>query len=55
MEKLKAIAFNGRYVLMACLLIFGVFFSLHLVHQPVIDWDEEVYLHLSKQMTWNID
>jgi len=55
MEKLKAIAFNGRYVLMACFLIFGVFFSLHLVHQPVIDWDEEVYLHLSKQMTWNLE
>ena len=55
MEKLKAIAFNGRYVLMACLLIFGVFFSLHLVHQPVIDWDEEVYLHLSQQMTWTLE
>ena len=55
MEKLKAISLNGRYVLMAFFLIIGVFFSFHLVHQPVIDWDEEVYLHLSKQMAWNLE
>jgi 4-amino-4-deoxy-L-arabinose transferase-like glycosyltransferase len=55
MEKLKAISLNGRYVLMAFFLVFGVFFSLHLVRQPVIDWDEKVYLHLSKQMTWNLE
>jgi 4-amino-4-deoxy-L-arabinose transferase-like glycosyltransferase len=55
MEKLTAISLNGRYVLMVFFLIFGVFFSFHLVHQPVIDWDEEVYLHLSKQMTWTFE
>ena len=55
MEKLTAISLNNRHVLMTFFLIFGMFFLFHLVHQPVIDWDEEVYLHLSKQMTWNLE
>lgn len=55
MEKIKGVSLNGRYVLMAFFLIFGVYFLFNLVHQPVIDWDEEVYLHLSKQITWTLD
>ncbi|CAB1059579.1 hypothetical protein D1BOALGB6SA_4341 [Olavius sp. associated proteobacterium Delta 1] len=55
MEKLKAISLNARHILMAFFLIFGVNYSFNLVHQPVIDWDEEVYLHLSKQMTWTLE
>jgi len=55
MDEFKSLSINGRYVLMAFFLIFGVYFLFGLVHQPVIDWDEEVYLHLSKQITWNLD
>jgi len=55
MEKLKAFSLNSRHFLMAIFLIFGVFFLFHLVSQPLIDWDEEVYLHLSKQVTWNLE
>lgn len=55
MEKFKTISLNGRYVLMAFFLFIGVFFLFHLIHQPVIDWDEEVYLHLSKHLTWNLE
>jgi len=38
--------------MMAVLLIFGLIFLAHLIDQPVIDWDEEVYLYLSKHMSW---
>jgi 4-amino-4-deoxy-L-arabinose transferase-like glycosyltransferase len=38
--------------MMAVLLIFGLLFLTHLMHQPAIDWDEEVYLYLSENMTW---
>jgi 4-amino-4-deoxy-L-arabinose transferase-like glycosyltransferase len=55
MDKLRAISLNGRYVLVAFFLIIVVFFSFHLAHQPIIDWDEEIYLHLSRQMTWDLD
>ena len=55
MEKSSVYAFNGRYILMAVFLLFGMFFIFHLLKQPVIDWDEEVYLHLSKQMTWTLE
>jgi 4-amino-4-deoxy-L-arabinose transferase-like glycosyltransferase len=40
---------------MASFLFFGIYFIFHLFKQPVIDWDEEVYLHLSKQMTWTLE
>ncbi len=55
MEKSNVYALNGRYILMAFFLLFGMYYILHLLKQPVIDWDEEVYLHLSQQMTWTLD
>jgi 4-amino-4-deoxy-L-arabinose transferase-like glycosyltransferase len=54
-EKIKEMSLNGRYVLMAFFLIFGAYFLFNLMHQPVVDWDEEIYLHLSKQLTWTLD
>ena len=55
MEKIKEISLNGRHVLMAFFLIFGANYLFNLLQQPVIDWDEEVYLHLSKHITWTLD
>lgn len=55
MDKIKEISLNGRYVLMAFFLAFGVYYLLNLVRQPVVDWDEEIYLHLSKHLTWTLD
>lgn len=55
MKELKTISLNGRYVMMAFFLFFSVLFLFRLVYQPVIDWDEEVYLHLSRQVSWTLD
>lgn len=55
MEKINEISLNGRNVLMAFFLIFGVYYLFQLIHQPVVDWDEEIYLHLSKQLSWTLD
>ena len=54
MTKSIALSLNGRYVMMAVLLIFGLMFLTHLMNQPVVDWDEEVYLYLSKHMSWSL-
>ena len=52
MEQIKGIKLSPRHFLVAVLCSFGLLFLLALLRQPVVDWDEKVYLYLSEHMTW---
>ena len=45
---------DGKRVVFAFCLFFGFVFCIQLCRQPIVDWDEKVYLHLSKNMTWTL-
>src|SRR3989304_4947286 len=52
MGAIREIRISSGHVIVALILFFSFLFALHLVPQPLIDWDEAVYLYLSEHMTW---
>ena len=52
MSAIREIRISSGHVIVALILFFSFLFALHLVPQPLIDWDEAVYLYLSEHMTW---
>src|SRR3989304_8934961 len=52
MGAIREIRISSGHVVVALILFFSFLFALHLVPQPLIDWDEAVYLYLSEHMTW---
>src|SRR3990172_8100515 len=52
MSAISEIRISSGHVIVALILFFSFLFALHLVPQPLIDWDEAVYLYLSEHMTW---
>ncbi len=52
MGAIREIRVSSGHLIAAFIIFFSFLFALHLVHQPVIDWDEAVYLYLSEHMTW---
>src|SRR3989304_8202714 len=52
MDTIREIRISSEHVIVAFILFFSVLFVQHLIRQPVIDWDEAVYLYLSEHMTW---
>ena len=52
MDAIRGIRISSGHLIVAFILFFSFFFLLNLIRQPVIDWDEAVYLYLSEHMTW---
>src|SRR4030066_323584 len=52
MNAIREIRISSGHLIVAFIIFFSFFFLLNLMRQPVIDWDESVYLYLSEHMTW---
>ncbi len=52
MDTIRGIRISSGHLIAAFILFFSFFFLLNLIRQPIIDWDEAVYLYLSEHMTW---
>ena len=54
MRSIAGVSVRSRDLVVALLLISSVVLATRLARQPLSDWDEAVYLHLSHRMTWHL-